>query len=49
MVDAGQFNLSNSLSGSLDGAAGITILSQNSGIGALVQQSANVQANLTLR
>ena len=48
-VSAGEFNMSNSLSGSLGGAAGITIVSQNTGIGALVQQSANVQANLTLR
>lgn len=49
-VDAGHFNLSNTISGSsLANAAGITIAAQNTGIGALVQQSANVQANLTLR
>ena len=41
--------MSNTLSGSLGAAAGITIVSQNTGIGALTQQSANVQANLTLR
>ncbi|MDI3489849.1 MAG: hypothetical protein PWP11_1126, partial [Thauera sp.] len=47
-VDAGMFNMGNSISGSFTNGAGIIINAQNSGIGALVQQSANVQANLNL-
>ncbi|PKO58221.1 MAG: hypothetical protein CVU25_05340, partial [Betaproteobacteria bacterium HGW-Betaproteobacteria-19] len=48
-VDAGHFNMSNAISGSFTNGAGIILNSQNTGIGSLVQQSANVQANLTLR
>lgn len=38
--------MSNSIGGSFTNGAGIIINAMNSGIGALVQQSANVQANL---
>jgi len=47
-VDAGQFNLSNTMSGTAQSAAGILVISQNTGIAALTQQSVNVQANLSL-
>ena len=30
------------------GAAGIMVMAQNTGIGALIQQSVNVQANMNL-
>jgi hypothetical protein len=50
MVDAGTFNLSNTISGSsLANSAGINAVSQNTGMGSLVQQSVNVQANLTVQ
>ncbi len=47
-VNAGTFNISNTLSGSLNQAAGISVATQNTGIGALIQQSVNVQANLNI-
>ena len=47
-VTAGTFDMSNSISSAFTNGAGILISAQNSGIGALVQQSANVQANLGL-
>jgi hypothetical protein len=40
--------MSNTMSGVAQSAAGISMISQNSGIAALVQQSVNVQANLTM-
>ncbi len=43
--DAGTINLSNTLSGTAQSAAGILIINQNTGIGALTQQSVNVQTN----
>ena len=43
--DAGSINLSNTLSGTAQSAAGVLIISQNTGIGALTQQSVNVQTN----
>jgi hypothetical protein len=48
MVDAGLFNMSNTINGAAQNAAGIMVLAQNSGISALVQQSVNVQANLAV-
>ena len=42
-------NFSNNISASFSNAAGITVSSQNTGIGALIQQSVNVQANLSVR
>ncbi|THF63376.1 signal peptide protein [Pseudothauera rhizosphaerae] len=48
-MDAGHFNLSNTISGSFTNGAGIIINAQNTGIGSLIQQSANVQANLSVR
>ena len=44
----GVFNLSNTMSGTAQSAAGVLVISQNSGIAALVQQSVNVQANLNV-
>jgi hypothetical protein len=47
-VNAGTFNLSNTMSGTAQSAAGVLVISQNTGIAALTQQSVNVQANLTV-
>ena len=47
-VTAGTFNMSNAITSSFTNGAGITVASQNSGISSLVQQSVNVQANLSL-
>jgi hypothetical protein len=47
-VDAGTFNMSNTMNGTAQSAAGIMVITQNSGIASLVQQSVNVQANLNL-
>ncbi|TFW13854.1 hypothetical protein E4L98_28350, partial [Duganella callida] len=47
-VDAGTFNMSNSMTSVGQSAAGIMVASQNSGIASLVQQSVNVQSNLAL-
>ena len=47
-VNAGTFNLSNTMSGVAQSAAGVLVISQNSGISSLVQQSVNVQANLNV-
>jgi len=47
-VNAGTFNLSNTMSGAAQSAAGIQVISQNTGIAALTQQSVNVQANLNV-
>ncbi|EIL89030.1 hypothetical protein UU9_10307, partial [Rhodanobacter fulvus Jip2] len=47
-ADAGSFDMSNQMNGTAVGAAGIAVLAQNSGAAALVQQSVNVQANLTV-
>jgi hypothetical protein len=47
-LNAGTFNMSNTMSGVAQSAAGILVITQNSGIASLVQQSVNVQANLTL-
>jgi hypothetical protein len=40
--------MSNVMSGVAQSAAGISVISQNSGISSLVQQSVNVQANLAV-
>jgi hypothetical protein len=45
---AGSFNMSNTMSGSAAAAAGISLLAQNSGAAALIQQGVTVQANLTV-
>jgi hypothetical protein len=47
-VDAGTFDMSNNMSGAAAAAAGVTVMAQNSGIGSLIQQSVNVQANLNV-
>jgi len=47
-VNAGTFNMSNTISSGFMNSAGITVASQNSGNSSLVQQSVNVQANLSL-
>jgi hypothetical protein len=47
-LNAGSFNMSNTMNGVAQSAAGIMVITQNSGIASLVQQSVNVQANLTL-
>ncbi|SCU74242.1 conserved hypothetical protein [Cupriavidus necator] len=45
-VDAGTFNMSNTMTSVGQTAAGIMMANQNSGAASLVQQSVNVQANL---
>jgi hypothetical protein len=40
--------MSNTMTGAAQNAAGITAMSQNSGMSSLVQQSFNVQANLNV-
>ncbi|MET0351466.1 MAG: hypothetical protein ABW067_16860, partial [Rhizobacter sp.] len=47
-ANAGTFNMSNTMTGTAQSAAGILVISQNTGIAALTQQSVNVQANLGL-
>jgi hypothetical protein len=49
MVDAGTFNMSNTMSSVGQSAAGIMVANQNSGMSSLVQQSVNVQSNLRLQ
>lgn len=48
-ADAGVFNMSNTMFSVGQSAAGIMVATQNSGLSSLVQQSINVQANMTLR
>ena len=47
-MDAGTFDMSNNMSGAAAAAAGVTVMAQNSGVGSLIQQSVNVQANLNV-
>jgi len=47
--NAGDFNVSNNMSGSLTNGAGIISASQNTGINALTQIGVTVQANLTVQ
>ena len=47
-MSAGNFNLSNTMNQVGQSAAGVMVISQNSGIASLVQQSVNVQANLAV-
>ena len=47
-VNAGTFNMSNTISGSFTNGAGIIQAIQNTGMNALVQQASNVQANLNV-
>ena len=47
-VNAGSFDMSNTMSSVGQSAAGIMVASQNSGFAALIQQSVNVQANLAV-
>jgi hypothetical protein len=46
-VTAGTFNMSNTITNAFTNSAGLTVASQNSGISSLIQQSVNVQANLS--
>jgi len=47
-VSGGTFNMSNTMNGTAQSAAGISVISQNTGISSMVQQSVNVQANMNL-
>jgi hypothetical protein len=47
-VDAGVFNLSNTMSSMSNSAAGIMSAIQNSGINSMLQTAINVQSNVTL-
>ena len=47
-LDAGTFNMSNSMSSVGQSAAGIMVAAQNSGMNAMVQQAVTVQANLNV-
>ena len=44
----GAFDMSNSMDGSANAAAGIMVLAQNSGATSLIQQGVTVQANLNV-
>ncbi len=48
IVDAGTFNMSNAMTSVGQSAAGVMIANQNSGFASLIQQSVNVQANLSV-
>ena len=47
-VNAGTFDMSNTMSGVGQSAAGVMVISQNNGFSSLVQQSVNVQSNLAV-
>jgi len=47
-VNAGTFDMSNTMSGVGQSAAGVMVVSQNNGFSSLVQQSVNVQSNLAV-
>ena len=47
-ANAGTFDMSNSMSGVGQSAAGIMVVSQNNGFSSLIQQSVNVQSNLNV-
>jgi hypothetical protein len=44
-VNAGSFSMSNTMTGTASSASGIVVVSQNTGMAALTQQSVNVQAS----
>jgi hypothetical protein len=46
--DAGSYNASNTIASGFSNAAGISVVSQNTGANALTQQGVTVQANLTI-
>ena len=47
-VDAGSFDMSNTMSNVGQAAAGIMVVAQNSGFASLIQQGVTVQANLNV-
>jgi hypothetical protein len=47
-VNAGTFDMSNTMSGVGQSAAGVMVISQNNGFSSLIQQSVNVQSNLAV-
>lgn len=47
-VNAGTFDMSNSMSSVGQSAAGVMVVSQNNGFSSLIQQSVNVQSNLAV-
>ncbi|HAT30063.1 MAG TPA: hypothetical protein DCW29_04195, partial [Janthinobacterium sp.] len=47
-VNAGTFNMSNTMTGTAQSAAGLLVISQNSGLSSLIQQNVVVQANLSV-
>jgi hypothetical protein len=47
-VATGTFDMSNTMSGVGQSAAGIMVVSQNNGFSSLIQQSVNVQSNLNV-
>jgi hypothetical protein len=47
-VNAGTFDMANTMTGAAQSAAGIVVMNQNSGMASLVQQAVTVQANLTV-
>ena len=48
MVDAGTFDMSANMDATAQSAAGVLVVSNNSGSGSLVQQGVTVQANLNV-
>ena len=47
--DAGTYNASNTIGSGFSNAAGISVVSQNTGANAYTQQGITVQANLTVK
>lgn len=47
-VDAGTFDMSANIDGTAQSAAGVLVIANNSGVGALVQQAVTVQANVNV-
>jgi hypothetical protein len=47
-INAGSWAMSNTMSGTAQSAAGILTIAQTTGVANLVQQSVNVQANLSV-
>ncbi|MBQ5943041.1 hypothetical protein J8847_23770, partial [Massilia sp. AB1] len=47
-VTTGEFNMSNTMSNIAQSAAGVSVISQNNGFSSLIQQSVNVQSNMTV-
>jgi len=48
VADAGTFDMNNAMTAAAQSAAGISVMSQNSGAASFAQQAVTIQANLTV-